>query len=57
MYKEIAKDLTERGYMSARGRVLKANHVERMYKKLLVKRKREGKEDIGIRDVRIVYRD
>ena len=43
--------------MSARGRVLNANQVERMYKKLLVKRKREGKEDIGIRDVRIVYRD
>jgi hypothetical protein len=57
MYKEIAKDLTERGYMSARGRVLKANHVERMYKKLLEKREWEGERDIGIRDVRIVYRD
>ena len=57
MYKEIAKDLTERGYMSARGRVLKANHVERMCKKLLVKREWEGERDIGIRDVRIVYRD
>ena len=43
--------------MSARGRVLKANHVERMYKKLLEKREWEGERDIGIRDVRIVYRD
>ena len=34
-FKEIVKDLTERGYMSSRGRVLKANHVERMYKKYL----------------------
>jgi len=56
MYKEIAKDLTERGYMSARGRVLKANHVERMYKKLLVKRKREGERNLEIEDVRILYK-
>ena len=56
MYKEIAKDLTERGYMSARGRVLKANHVERMYKKLLLKREREGEVDIGIENVKILYK-
>ena len=42
MYKEIASYLNERGFKSSRGRVLKANHVERMYKKLLLKREREG---------------
>ena len=57
MYKDIASYLSERGFKSTRGRVLKANHVERMYKKLLEKREWEGERDIGIRDVRIVYRD
>ena len=42
MYKEIASYLNERGFKSSRGRVLKANHVERMYKKLLLKKK-EGR--------------
>ena len=55
--KEIVKDLTDWGYMSGRGRVLKENHVERMYKKLLEKRKKEGERDIEIGDLRIVYRD
>ena len=31
MYKDIASYLSERGFKSTRGRVLKANHVERMY--------------------------
>ena len=56
MYKEIANDLTERGYMSARGRVLKANHVERMYKKFLEKREWEGERNIGIENIRILYK-
>ena len=49
--------MNERGFKSSRGRVLKANHVERMYKKLLLKREREGEVDIGIENVRILYRD
>jgi hypothetical protein len=32
--------------MNARGRVLKINLVERMYKKLLLKRKVEGERNI-----------
>ena len=56
MYKEIASYLNERGFKSSRGRVLKANHVERMYKKLLLKRKLEGERDIGIENIRILYK-
>ena len=56
MYKEISQYLTERGYMSSRGRVLKANLVERMYKKLLLKRKREGERNMEIENMRILYK-
>jgi len=56
MYKEISHYLTERGYMSSRGRVLKANLVERMYKKLLLKRKREGERNMEIENMRILYK-
>jgi hypothetical protein len=56
MYKDIASYLSERGFKSTRGRVLKANHVERMYKKLLLKREREGEVDIGVENVRVLYK-
>ena len=54
---EIASYLNDRGFKSSRGRVLSATLVERMYKKLLLKREREGEVDIGIENVRILYRD
>ena len=38
-YKEIASYLNDRGFKSSRGRVLSATLVERMYKKLLLKKK------------------
>ena len=54
MYKQIAAYLTNRGYLSTRGKPLSAKLIERMYKSSLTKEESEGAVDVSIGDIQVI---